>query len=245
MKIILRRTAISLFFLLVCPGALWPQQATTTRNIILRRDPSTSSPVLDHLSKGARLTLVDATADSGFYHVRTENDLVGWVSSKYVSVSPTPPIPPSPPTPPPPPPPGTCDDTLWNHVYHPHRLIVHQQCTSVTGKIVDATAGGEPDGVRHENDGDTHGWLKVDPEFQSLLNSGNTNHEGGNLVFEIVCKFHVSQPADAVTACANYKDKVTLPPVGSHVRIVGTLVQDTFHGQWIEIHPVTSITVVP
>src|SRR6266568_3173636 len=89
MKIILRRTAIWLFFLLVCPGALWPQQAT-------------SSPVLDHLSKGARLTLVDATADSGFYHVRTENDLVGWVWSKFVSVSKTPPIPPSPPTPPPP-----------------------------------------------------------------------------------------------------------------------------------------------
>jgi len=110
---------------------------------------------------------------------------------------------------------------------------------------VDATAGGEHDGVRHENDGDTHGWLKVDPEFQNLLNSGNTNHEGGNLVFEIVCRFHVSQPADAVTACANYKDHVTLPAVGSHVRIVGTLVQDTFHGQWIEIHPVTSITVVP
>jgi hypothetical protein len=33
--------------------------------------------------------------------------------------------------------------------------------------------------------------------------------------------------------------------VGSHVRIVGTYVQDTFHAHWMEIHPVTSITVIP
>jgi hypothetical protein len=32
--------------------------------------------------------------------------------------------------------------------------------------------------------------------------------------------------------------------VGSHVRIVGRYVQDTFHGQWNEIHPVTSITAI-
>ncbi len=51
--------------------------------------------------------------------------------------------------------------------------------------------------------------------------------------------------ADAKTACQGYKDTVTLPPVGSHVRIVGTYVQDTFHAKWMEIHPVTSITVIP
>jgi hypothetical protein len=42
-----------------------------------------------------------------------------------------------------------------------------------------------------------------------------------------------------------HTDKVTLPSVGSHVRIVGTYVQDTFHAKWMEIHPVTSITVIP
>jgi len=131
---------------------------------------------------------------------------------------------------------------LWTHVYHSYRLIVHQQCIAVTGTIVDASAGGEPDGVRHEADGDTHGWLKVDPQFQNLLNAGNQKDESGNLVFEIICKFPVTQ-ADAKTACANYTDKVKLPPVGSHVRILGVYVQDTFHGQWMEIHPVTSIAV--
>lgn len=74
--------------------------------------------------------------------------------------------------------------------------------------------------------------------------AGNLSDEGGNLVFEIVCRFKVTQ-ADAKAACQGYSDKVTLPPVGSHVRIVGTYVQDTFHAKWMEIHPVTSITVIP
>jgi hypothetical protein len=63
-------------------------------------------------------------------------------------------------------------------------------------------------------------------------------------VFEIICKFPVTQ-ADAKAACQGYTDHVTLPPVGSHVRIVGRYVQDTFHAKWMEIHPATSITVVP
>ena len=137
-----------------------------------------------------------------------------------------------------------CDASMWTHVYHPQRLIVRNQCQSVTGAIVDATNGKKPDGVRHEADGDTHGWLKLDPEFENLLNAGNISDEGGNLVFEIVCRFPVTQ-TDAKTACLNYTDHVTLPPVGSHVRIVGTYVQDTFHAKWMEIHPVTSITVIP
>jgi hypothetical protein len=33
--------------------------------------------------------------------------------------------------------------------------------------------------------------------------------------------------------------------VGSHVRIVGTYVYDTFHAKWMKIHHVTSITVIP
>jgi Bacterial SH3 domain len=240
------RTFVGLLILLICPFSVLGQTATANRNVILRRDPSTASVVLARLPQGARLTLVDEAPDSGFYHVRTEDDQVGWIWSKFVtlSVPPTPP-PAQPLTPTPPQPPETqCDPSLWSHVYHAQRLIVKQQCISVTGTIVDATAGKKPDGVRHEADGDTHGWLKVDAEFENLLNAGNLSDEGGNLVFEIVCRFPVSQQ-DAKTACLNYTDHVSLPPVGSHVQIVGTLVQDTFHAKWIEIHPVTSITVLP
>jgi hypothetical protein len=240
------RIFVGLLILLICPFSVFAQTATTNRNVILRRDPSTASVALAHLSQGARLTLADDGPTSGFYHVRTEDDQVGWVWSKYVTLSGPSTPPPTPPTPatPPQPPETQCDTTLWTHVYHPQRLIVKQQCIAVTGTIVDATAGKKSDGVRHEADGDTHGWLKVDSEFENLLDAGNISDEGGNLVFEIVCRFPVSQQ-DAKAACTNYTDHVSLPPVGSHVQVVGTLVQDTFHAKWMEIHPVTRIAVLP
>jgi hypothetical protein len=140
---------------------------------------------------------------------------------------------------------GSCDDSLWQHVYHPTRLIIKQQCIAVTGTIVDATNGREPDGVRHEADADTHGWIKLDPQFEDLLNPGNMTNEGGNLVFEIVCKFVPPTQADAKPACEGYTSSVQIPPVGSHVKIVGTYVRDTNDAQWMEIHPVTSIAVIP
>jgi len=236
----LKRTVLCILLLGLSPSFTWAQQATIKRAVVVRRDPSRSAPIIAHLAKGDRLMLVQMTADGGFYHVKTENDQIGWVGSAYVSLSPTP-LPPPTPTPTPPPDTG-CDACLWTHVYHSYRLIVHQQCIVVTGTIVDASAGGDPDGVRHEADGDTHGWLKVDPQFQNLLNAGNQKDEDGNLVFEIICKFAVTQ-VDAKTACANYTDTVKLPPVSSHVRILGVYVQDTFHGQWMELHPVTSIAV--
>jgi hypothetical protein len=226
------RAFMGVLFALSCPFSAFAQTATTNHNVILRRNPSTASVALAHLPRGARLTLVDEAPVSGFSHVRTEDDQVGWVWSKFVTLSEPLAPPPAPsPTPQPPQPPETqCDPNLWSHVYHPLRLIVKQQCISVTGTIVDATAGKKPDGVRHEADGDTHGWLKVDPEFENLLNAGNISDEEGNLVFEIVCKFHVSQQ-DAKAACANYTDHVALPPIGSHVEVVGSLVQDTFHAK--------------
>src|SRR5438309_338229 len=243
MRISSKRTFVGLVSLLVWPFSVFAQTATTNGNVVLRRDPSTGSVALAHLSMGARLTLVDAAPDSGFYHVRTEDEQVGWISTKFVIVSPSP-TPPTP-TPPTPPTPETpCDPILWNHVYHPLRLIVKQQCVTVAGTIVDATAGKKSDGVRHEGDGDTHGWLKVDPEFENLLNAGNISDEDGNLVFEVICRFPVTQK-DARSACQGYTDHIVLPPVGSRVRIAGSYVQDTFHAKWNEIHPVTSITVIP
>lgn len=233
---LLAAPAIAFTLLSLQPLPVPAQEAATTRNVNLRRDPSPGSPVVTVLRKGARLTLVDAGADSGFYHVRTEDDQVGWVYAKLLTLAPsaggeTAGA-------------GGCDSVLWSHVYHPTRLIVRTDCVTVTGTIVDATSGNEPDGVRHEADGDTHGWLRVDPQFSNLLNAGNQGAEGGNLVFEIICRYPVTQK-DAQSACQGYSDHVQLPPVGAHVRIVGTYVQDTFHAQWNEIHPVTSISIVP
>jgi len=136
-----------------------------------------------------------------------------------------------------------CDDSLWRRVYHPQRLVIKDACISVTGVIVDATHGKRKDGVRHEADGDTHGWLRVDPLFRNLLNAGNLSDEGGNLVFEVICKFRVTQ-ADAKAACMGMQSSVSIPPVGTRVRITGSLVRELNHGHWMEIHPVTKIEVI-
>jgi hypothetical protein len=141
-----------------------------------------------------------------------------------------------------------CDESLLQHVYNPQRLIVKNKCIAVTGTIVDATASQSHhrrDGVRHEPDGDTHGWLKLDAQFSDLLNAGNVSDEGGNMVFEIVCLFVPPSQKDAKPACEGFKSSMMIPPKGSHVRMVGQYVQETNHAKWMEIHPVTSITVIP
>lgn len=143
-------------------------------------------------------------------------------------------------------PPPTCDASLWHHVYRPERLKVLDQCVTVTGTIADATADRkvhDKNGVRHESDGDTHGWLTVDPQWRHLLLQGNLSEEGGNLVYEVVCIYPVTQ-ADAKSACRSYHSTVKLYPVGTRVAITGTYVQDSKHAKWGEQHPVTSIVPI-
>lgn len=141
---------------------------------------------------------------------------------------------------------SVCDPRLWAHVYKPQRLIVKEPCLTVTGILVDATAHQsrhQADGMRHEADGDSHGWLRVDWEFRSLLNAGNMSDEEGNLVFEIVCRYSVTQE-DAKAACKGFHDAQVVPPVGTHVAVTGVLVQDTHHAKWAEVHPVSSIVPI-
>jgi hypothetical protein len=230
----------SLFLIVgLCPASA--QQTTVLHHVYLRADPSTSNAPIGTLRKGQKVTLVDAAPTDGFFHVKTARGKEGWVGATYIAAGAAPSTAPGAPLSA-----ATgCDATLWNHVYHPDRLIVKQKCISVTGTIVDATNGKRSDGVRKEADGDTHGWLKVDPQFKKLLNAGNMSNEEGNLVFEIVCNFKVTQ-ADAKASCpATYHTPVTLPAVGSHVRIVGSYVQDNNHAKWMEVHPVSRITVLP
>ena len=227
------------------------QTVTVVRNVNLRPDPSSEYAAVRLLTPSEPpLTLLEANSESGYYHVRTSAGEEGYVWGRDVLVSATPPAAPAPPVTLPPAAgiPGSasmigCGDSLWRHVYHPSRLLVQQDCITVTGVLVDATAGQthhEPDGVRHEADGDTHGWLQVDSQFASLINAGNRSDEGGNLVFEIVCHYHVTQ-SDAEPACAAFTDHTTIPPLGSHVAITGTFVQEKNHKKWNEIHPVSRL----
>ncbi len=119
------------------------------------------------------------------------------------------------------------------HVYNPKRLVVLDQCKTVSGTVVK---------IIKENDGDTHIRLKVNPRYADTINQVNIDRQGGSLVVEIVCAYEVTQ-ADAISACNGYENKIPLPKVNDHVVITGQFVSDTEHGGWNEIHPVYGISV--
>src|SRR5437016_835228 len=136
---------------------------------------------------------------------------------------------------------GECDDALWSKVYNPKRLEIHR-CVAVTGTFVDATAGRAKDGCRHEADGDSHCWLKLGPGQEQFINAENIKNQDGNLVFEPMCQWRVTQK-DAMQVCKNWKQAIALPVIGSRVRITGVFVTDTQHGH-NELHPISHIEVL-
>jgi uncharacterized protein YgiM (DUF1202 family) len=157
---LVRKILCSSLFLVAgfCPSLA--QETTVLHQVYLRADPSTANPPIGTLRQGAKVTLVEATPKDGFYHVKTTRGKEGWVGAAYLAAAiqrPTAEVaaPLSSTT--------GCDDTLWDHVYNPQRLIVKQKCISVTGTIVDATNGKRSDGVRHEADGTPTGGSSLIP----------------------------------------------------------------------------------
>jgi hypothetical protein len=128
-----------------------------------------------------------------------------------------------------------CDPELWNHVYHPTRLQVVEKCIEVTGTIHH---------TKSEKDGDDHIQLTLDPEFDKLLNDRNKTAQADSLVIEPVCQVPDTQP-DAEAACRDFHSPVDVPAKGAKVKVMGSFVFDgePNHG-WMEIHPVTKITVI-
>jgi hypothetical protein len=128
----------------------------------------------------------------------------------------------------------TCNDpySTQSHIYNPDRLVVYKDCQSVSGIV---------DRVIVEADGDFHIRLGLDAPYQNLTNSVNDSDQYGDLVLEIVCANPVTQ-SDAVDACQNYVNKITVPQEGQHIVAIGPYVLDTDHG-WTEIHPVYSLSI--
>lgn len=68
----------------------------------------------------------------------------------------------------------------------------------------------------------------------------------GCLVLDPICQNPVTQ-TDAMGPCRDFHSNVYVPKKDSHVRVLGSYVLDSEqpgHG-WMEIHPVTSVQVVP
>jgi hypothetical protein len=97
---------------------------------------------------------------------------------------------------------------------------------------------------RTEKDGDYDTRVNLDSQFSNLINSANIKNQLGDLVAEPICVNKITQP-DAISTCQNFHQNINIPPIGSHVNITGSYVLDKEHGNWAEIHSVTSITKIP
>jgi len=128
---------------------------------------------------------------------------------------------------------AACDASLWNRVYNPTRLTQVTACISATGTIAESNA---------DDDGDQHFLLKLDKGQSGLLNKRNYKKKNGDLVVEIVCANPVTLKKVKKT-CVGYKNPISIPAVGSHVRVTGTYVIDGHNG-WAEIHPVSRIEII-
>jgi hypothetical protein len=126
---------------------------------------------------------------------------------------------------------GSCSNApaFTAHTYHPVRLQTLSSCQTASGTI---------EAVRHEADGDRHVLLRLDPQYDSLLNGVNLSATQGDLILEAQCVDPVTQ-ADAVQACQGSPAPAGLELLtsGRHVVVSGPYVLDLEHG-WNEIHPV-------
>jgi len=126
-----------------------------------------------------------------------------------------------------------CGQSLWDHVWTPSRLLVHS-CTQTVKGVIESVGAGD--------DGDDHMRVKVDSQYGNLLNTGNIQNTGGDLLAEAICQ-HTPTTSAAIQACGSFRSNISIPPAGTHVTIIGSWVLDQPNG-WNEIHPVSSITTV-
>lgn len=129
-----------------------------------------------------------------------------------------------------------CDQSLWNHVWSPERLRVVSPCITAVGTI---------ESLEKQTDGDFHIGLKPDPQYEFLLNSASMKGMGGNVNVEPICMQEKIKESEAKNTCGDFFQNISIPAIGSHVRVTGAFVIDEEAGGWTEIHPVTSFVLIP
>jgi hypothetical protein len=124
-------------------------------------------------------------------------------------------------------------DSIANHVYNPNRLTIIKSCITASGIV---------ENVFSEADGDYHVRLALDSQYINLTNSANDQYQYGDLVVEIICALPITQ-SDAISACQNYTNNITIPNVNDHITVTGPYVLDSEHSNWAEIHPAYTLTI--
>jgi hypothetical protein len=124
-------------------------------------------------------------------------------------------------------------DSISSHVYNPYRLNIVKSCITASGVV---------DNIIEEADGDYHIRLALDSQYSNLTNSANDQYQYGDLVVEIICALPITQ-SDAVSACQNYTNNITIPNINDHITVTGPYVLDTDHYNWAELHPVYTLTI--
>jgi len=124
-------------------------------------------------------------------------------------------------------------DSISSHVYNPYRLNIVESCMTASGIV---------DNVIQEADGDYHLRLALDSQYSNLTNGANDQYQYGDLVVEIICALPITQ-SDAVSACQNYTNNISIPSVNDHITVTGPYVLDTDHYNWAEIHPVYTLAI--
>lgn len=134
-------------------------------------------------------------------------------------------------------------------VYLPFRLHLKNRCVTVSGTV---------DCVQHEDDGDVHIRLRVDPAYRRLLTPANAfqrcpRQTGPHLVVEIIPQHgHLPFPTNSATRGGFITPAA--PAAGDHITVTGPYVWDSnilhdlvYPGKnvanWAEIHPAWHITV--
>ena len=123
---------------------------------------------------------------------------------------------------------------ITSHVYNPDRLQLVSSCITASGIVY---------ALRSEADGDYHVILHLDSAYSNLTNAANDQYQNGDLVLEIVCATSPITQQDAVSACQNYSNRITVPAMGQHIIVSGPYVLDNDHSGWAEIHPVYSLSI--
>ena len=68
----------------------------------------------------------------------------------------------------------------------------------------------------------------LDSQYSNLTNSANYQYQHYRLVVEIICALPMTQ-SDAISACQNYTNNITILSINEHITVIGPYILDTDH----------------